>query len=330
MSNFSTFFPAGGGGGEGAGINSYAPFLVGATDNNPQGYIASTGVYTNPVDDSVWLKTGKLLPASLASTYPNATTGILPVLSNAPVEFPRTRGFAANATHAYSTDFTSTQYIIKYNITGGSALVNTVVPNSLQNRTVILTSTRVYVYAYSTGSPNAYTIEAFDLDLVNIPSERITGMPYQGAANAGTIIKAGTSWFVVNNPQIDEYDSTFQTLLNSYSITDLGNLGTSNTLISIAWDGTNFWITSNALNQAFQYTTSFVYTGISFEMTIIQSPSNLLRDIFYNAGNSELFALSQDTGNPFESYYQAYASQLGDLARTDSSGSGQPLFIKLK
>tara|TARA_R110000822_G_scaffold266797_1_gene390526 strand:- start:194 stop:1183 length:990 start_codon:yes stop_codon:yes gene_type:complete len=329
MSNFSTFFPAGGGG-EGSGINSYAPFLV-TSDNNPQGYIESTGVYTNPVDDSVWLKTGKLLPISLASTYPNATTGIYPDTTNAPVQFPRTRGFAANATHAYSTDFTSTQYITKYNLTGGSALVNTVVPLSLQNRTVILTSTRVYVYAYSTGSPNAYTIEAFDLDLVNIPSERITGMPYQGAGNAGSIIKVGTSWFVVASSYvIDEYDSTFQTLLNSYSITDLGNLGTSNTLISIAWDGTNFWITSNALNQAFQYTTSFVYTGISFEMTIIQSPSNLLRDIFYNAGNSELFALSQDTGNPFESYYQAYASQLGDLARTDSSGSGQPLFIKLK
>ena len=329
MSNFSTFFPSGGGGGEGSGINSYAPFSVGTTDNNPQGYIKSTGVYTNPVDDSVWLETGKLLPISLASTYPNATTGIYPDTTNAPVQFPRTRGFAANATHAYATNYGSDYYITKYNITGGSALVNTVVPLSLQNRTVILTSTRVYVYAYTTGSPNAYTIEAFDLDLVSIPSERITGMPYQAGAEAGTIIKVGTSWFLVQGYSVLEYDSTFQTLLNTYSNIELGDNGLL-TLKSIAWDGTNFWLTSQSNSRAFQYSTSFVYTGISFEMTIIQSPSTLLRDIFYNAGNSELFALSQDTGNPFESYYQAYASQLGDLARTDSSGSGQPLFIKLK
>jgi len=70
MSNFSTFFPAGGGG-EGAGINSYAPFKVAAT-GNPVGYNATTGLYTNPVNDSIWIKTGNTTLSSYA-TYPNAT-----------------------------------------------------------------------------------------------------------------------------------------------------------------------------------------------------------------------------------------------------------------
>ena len=73
MSNFSQFFPAGGGsGGSGGGINSYAPFLVTSTSGNPVGYDVTTGIYTNPVDDSVWIKTGKTLIDS-SNTYPNAT-----------------------------------------------------------------------------------------------------------------------------------------------------------------------------------------------------------------------------------------------------------------
>ena len=65
-------------------------------------------------------------------------------------------------------------------------------------------------------------------------------------------------------------------------------------------------------------------------MTVIQSPANTLSWVGYNAGNSKYFALSQDTASPFETYYQQYESVIGDDARTDSSGSGQPLFIKLK
>ena len=53
MSNFTTFFPSGGSGG--GGINSYAPFKVSST-GNPAGYNSTTGLYTNPIDNSVWLK----------------------------------------------------------------------------------------------------------------------------------------------------------------------------------------------------------------------------------------------------------------------------------
>ena len=74
MSNFSQFFPAGGGsGGEGAGINSYAPYKVSTTTNNPNGYNFATGIYTNPVDESVWIKTGTVAAdTGTPRTYPNA------------------------------------------------------------------------------------------------------------------------------------------------------------------------------------------------------------------------------------------------------------------
>lgn len=73
MSDITTFFPAGGGG-EGAGINSYAPYKVNETVNdNPQGYNYATGLYTNPVDESVWLKTGKIIKDTVSpDPYPNA------------------------------------------------------------------------------------------------------------------------------------------------------------------------------------------------------------------------------------------------------------------
>ena len=60
MGDFSQYFPIGSSGSGGSSINSYASFKVTATDN-PVGYNATTGLYTNPVDGSVWLETGKPL-----------------------------------------------------------------------------------------------------------------------------------------------------------------------------------------------------------------------------------------------------------------------------
>ena len=69
MSNFTTFFPSAGGGG---GINSYAPFNVVDT-GNPVGYNATTGLYTNPEDETVWLRTGNQVTDNDPKSYPNAT-----------------------------------------------------------------------------------------------------------------------------------------------------------------------------------------------------------------------------------------------------------------
>ena len=43
-----------------------SPFKVTATDN-PVGYNATTGLYTNPVDDSIWIKTGNTTLSSYAT-----------------------------------------------------------------------------------------------------------------------------------------------------------------------------------------------------------------------------------------------------------------------
>ena len=332
MSNFSTFFPSGSGGGEGAGINSYAPFSV-VSDNNPQGYVASTGVYTNPVDDSVWLKTGKFLSTSFASTYPNATQGIIPDTSNLPIQFPRSKGFAANATHVYETGY-SNNNVYKYAITGGGALVGAnmgFTPSAtIGTGGVFLTSNRVYVYAQYSGG---YKIETFDLDLNDVGSERIIGIPQFGRPNS--FAKVGTSWFTIGATSayntVVEYNSDFSSVLNTYTVNNISSPTQTSYINTIAYDGTNFWIT-NVQDQgnAFEYNSSFVATGASFQMTVLQSPANSLGQAGYNAGNSKYFALSQDTGSPFETYYQEFQTVIGDIARTDLSGSTKPLFIKIK
>jgi hypothetical protein len=329
MSNFTTFFPsAGGGGGEGSGINSYAPFSV-DSDNNPQGYIQSTGVYTNPVDSSVWLKTGKYLSSSFSSSYPNATNGIFPDTTNNPVEFPRVVGFAANAAHAYEVEQNNNN-VYKRSLSNGSSLVGRSF-GSVSSSRVVLTSTRVYVLALLSGSPNYWAIEAFDLDLTNIPSERIATSL---VTSMNSLIKVGTSWFGVTAARtIKEFDSTFANVLNTYTLSDI-NGDTSANISTIAYDGTSFWVASmqnGVSGYAFKYNTSFVPDGSSFYMTTLQSQANVNANwVGYNEVNSKLYSLGRDVSSPYEAYYQEFDTVIGDSAKTDSSGSGQPLFIKIK
>lgn len=74
MSDFTDFFPAGGGNGIAGGgipINGYFPMIVGATGTT--GYDQGTGLYTHP-DGTFWAITGKSIAYSVPdNTYPNAT-----------------------------------------------------------------------------------------------------------------------------------------------------------------------------------------------------------------------------------------------------------------
>jgi hypothetical protein len=316
MSNFTTFFPsAGGGGGAGSGINSYAPFLVGTVDNDPQGYIASTGVYTNPVDSSVWLKTGSTLPAS--ATYPNATQG---GISHAGVgnDFSTSNvslGMVWNGTHYL--------YI-----------------NGSLSRIDELTEAGV-----ATGNTWSITGNGNDTP--------------KGLAFDGTHYYTGDS-----DKEIRKWTSTFGTAVSSFTCSSLtafygftvlnGNfyvqegLSTSPSKIRIFnsagtetgdWtfsepssyhggitnDGTNLWITGQENSQlhgtVFKFTPAGVVTGVTF---LTQAQTTNSSNLTYINGG---FRIQQKNSTN----QRLYRASVGDgTARTDSSGSGQPLFIKLK
>lgn len=206
MSNFSTFFPAGGGS-EGSGINSYAPFLVSADTDNPQGYNATTGLYTNPVDESVWLKTGMIILDDVTpDPYPNAF---------------------------------KTPLVSKNNLLG--PLTQTGIPTS-DYRLPIAGDDRVgykhiYYIPYES-SANQYNQLAYKLDsngvligsgmiINNTPNpnpgggvyERSIGAGFSATGNSG----AGSVWIIYidvgyTNMYVKEYSLDFQTRLNNYDL----------------------------------------------------------------------------------------------------------------
>lgn len=208
MSNFSTFFPASGG--EGAGINSYAPYQVSSDTDNPQGYNATTGLYTNPVDESVWLKTGMtILDDVTPDPYPNAFKN--PLVSENNLMGPLTQ-----------TGIPASNYRI---------------PIAGDDR---VGYKHIYYIPYN-GSNNQYSQLAYKLDsngvligsgmtINNTPNsnpgsgvyERSIGAGFSPTGNSG----AGSIWIIYidagyTNMYVKEFSLDFQTRLNSY------NLGTT-------------------------------------------------------------------------------------------------------
>ena len=311
MSNFSQFFPAGSGGsgGSGGGINSYAPFLVGTADNNPQGYIASTGLYTNPVDDSVWLKTGNTL-VDTAVAYPNAKylSGLYAYNSTltVPTGF---RGITYNPnTNKYYGGRQSTQikeYDSSFALTGNVFDVSSIIGSSQIDSLAYDATLDKYFIAQDGSSgvvyrvSNTFTNESISLSIAN-----------QG------IEVVGSELLILDESSIKYYNTS-----------NLSASGTSTATIpavyrwGICYNGSFIYIRQGSVVE--EYTVAGVATGRTF------STSSTTPNFDMTIGeNNDIYIAEL---YPTLQYYPQGAATVGDdTAKTSAMGDGQPLFIKLK
>ena len=325
MSNFTTFFPsAGGGGGEGSGINSYAPFKVGNTDNNPQGYNYSTGLYTNPIDSSVWLKTGNTVVDNASpATYPNALRTAL--------------GYGTIST-LFSAG-TQTQSGI-----GGITILNGkywVAANGFS-------AGFIYEYTFA----GVYTGNS--IDTRNEHSRLMTGLTTDGT----------DLWMMT------DYSGGFKyTTAGVYTNDSTGSISNARG-ITYSSGTNSLWIgVANSTKKINEYTLAGAATGVGIILPnsganppkcIFSSGANTIQWLDDQNGKiyetnlttlvssqpygniailSSAEGLTYNTTEGYHVYSQAnnlkswgdLGASVGDsVARTDSSGSAQPLFIKLK
>lgn len=192
-----------GGGATGTGlpVNTYESFNV-STTGNPTGYDATTGLYTHPNGD-YWLKTGKILSGTNASTYPDATLG-----GTTPVATGRVAAVAYdNSPFACYIDGSNGVYVVQhYNPT----------------------STRIAEYSFATGGATGKVIDT------NTQFIRGTGAPggisYDSSAN---VIWICYRYNVVSNAtelKVASYDYTTGANLTNQTIYRAPNVSTSNNI----------------------------------------------------------------------------------------------------
>lgn len=349
MSNFSQYFPIGGSssGDGGGGINSYAPFKVTATDN-PVGYNATTGLYTNPVDESVFLKTGNTLVTvgTENTTYPNATfsTAINELTSEAyglnfSPAFGGSRGWVMhpNGTDVYQANWRDNS-IYKFNKSDGTGFTIAVTTATLlpaATNTPALgriypspngSELVVYIVA-DVGSGNAWGVmkvnatslaitQAYSQTSIVIPPTQggggqLTGDPYYWVARTGT------------STIIEEWDFGL-TIPNATGTTLTITNGPSD-IDSVGSDGTNLWVFLDGSSRIWaEVDSSGVATGKSFTPA-----SDNDTFMFYDTVDSGFRTLSGAV-SPNSMVYQQQTTIGDSTVRTSAMGDGQPLFIKLK
>ena len=326
MSNFSQYFPIGCSSGGGGGINSYAPFKVIATDN-PVGYNATTGLYTNPVDDSVWLKTGNVV-GDTTNAYPNATgtpsTWNYDAAGNITSPDSNTiRGITWDGTHYWT-------------LSGGTG------PVVQRDTTLTLTGT-------------SFTISGTTSDAHSIAWDSVQGTFWIfDAAKAGTIVthdeySAGgvatgrvISYSVGNDFGSGTVHNGFMyvtgrtgaaltTSVTKYNTSTLASVGSNtgatsnNAYRSIFHDGGNsLWIAGNGtwyeIGDNMTGETGRTFTGGPSTPTNSDSTIGHTGDMYQSYNSSAGVYNFAPTG-----------TLVGDdVARTSAMGDGQPLFIRLK
>lgn len=358
--------------GGGGGVNSYAPFLVGTTDNTPPGYVHSTGLYTSPIDDSVWLKTGNTVKEP-AGYYPNAYA-ITPAQTQRYNNSTSDRGVGIGyyllrtATHwtqqvgergplddlyvlgrgdgsydvsnVFRYEYSATPAYSGYNWEYQGFNIDTMTETGASARGLAVTSTHIYagsgtnesthkVYKYTTAG--AYTNTSLDV------GANISGWAY----NAGMI--AGI-----------EADATHIYVL--WGGTTSGVLANKAYLLRFTHDGT--FVSNVEITKTFPTSTLYDISFLNSTDLIIGYTSNNIQKINATTGATSNFSIPSltllDTDHGFTifdsdgtdgsriaggvnqqslgiSEFDFTNQQFGDpTARTDSSGSAQPLFIKLK
>ena len=346
MSNFTTFFPsAGGGGGEGSGINSYAPFKVGTTDNNPQGYIASTGVYTNPIDSSVWLKTGNQI-SDTTNAYPNAygetnhqlTSGTddLDVNLHPSMAFDGTNVYVARDLGAYTYRIRPIDEATRTwgnEIDKDSSLISGT-NNSYGSASIGYDST-AGGWLNSDYSASSAVINKWNAAFTSITSSfsifAQTGV--RQVLNIAVDTVNNNVLIYTNNFDVFVYDLSNDTYTNTtYSLSSRISASHPSGMSVHPTTG-KLWVVDGSVVKELSASTG-VETGTSFDLyPNAHLTSGNVKGIFWKDADT-LMAITQKTSSQsyvLSDYDKDGINTVGDLtARTDSSGSAQPLFIKLK